>query len=821
MKKNFKKIISLVLTVLMLMGTVSAIMPLTVSAAEYKTITVNGEEKQLPYTLESNTDQVINGVTYRFDTGSTNGSYAKILSNGTVELNMVQGDLFWIPSLEIQQTSETWLTVGLTASPQTGNVSAGLAYGIDEWNSSDDQIMVAGFASNNRTRVGYTSVANSQKADAGLQDHYCGNNNTSGKKGDWSNTTWSVGETRKIRMYYSDGAGEPYSFDFCTDGGTVKTVRSYAASKITNGLGNFDGALGFLMIYSDGSSYDSMHHTFTLKNIEVTNLKKGGDDEGKFDLTKALASKTTIVGNPETYITVNGKVESLPYTFENNTDQVINGVTYRFDTGADTGSYAKILKDGSIELYMVQGDLFWIPSLGIQQSSTVYMTTELTASPQMGNICAGLAYGITEWDSADDLLVAAAMGSAKRTRVSVYSVASSRKNDGGSTGKDYCGYNSNNQNFTNSEWQNGETRNIKLYYNTGAGEPYSFDFCENGSVKRTRSFNSTDELAQFKNSIGFFMGYSGKHDSGVYYEQHHKFTMKNIECTNLVSGGTDGNFNMKSSIKNGFASEGAVSDVAASLSLDGTIGLNFKFLASSYAETHGTLVVTKNGTEILNESFVNLWDSTEKACVYSVPMAAKEMNDAVTFTIYIDDEVYSGHTYTTSVAKYAAALKNDVDWGALMSAMLNYGAAAQMLLDYKTEGIVAPEIADYDFSSMSAIEFAGDKSILSALSMNLALESDTTLRLYFMTADGSAPVVTVNGEAAEVSENGDGFYVVSISDIAADELCNDFAIVVNETLSFAVNALDWARIASNDADSEVADLANALAAYGDAASKKA
>ena len=144
---------------------------------------------------------------------------------------------------------------------------------------------------------------------------------------------------------------------------------------------------------------------------------------------------------------------------------------------------------------------------------------------------------------------------------------------------------------------------------------------------------------------------------------------------------------------------------------------------------------------------------------------------------------------------------------------------AQMLLDYKIEGLVAPEIADYDFSSMSAIEFAGDKSILSALSMNLALESDTTLRLYFMTSDGSAPTVTVNGEAAEVSENGDGFYVVSINGISADMLDDNVFVAVNGQLTFEVNALDWARIAINDADENVATLANALAVYASCANE--
>ena len=154
-----------------------------------------------------------------------------------------------------------------------------------------------------------------------------------------------------------------------------------------------------------------------------------------------------------------------------------------------------------------------------------------------------------------------------------------------------------------------------------------------------------------------------------------------------------------------------------------------------------------------------------------------------------------------------------------MSAMLNYGAAAQKLLNYKADEADVSGIVDYDFTTFEPVSFSGDKSILNGLHMNLSLESDTVLNLYFMPADGVNLTVTVNGEAAELTDNGDGYYVLSISGIAADELSDDFAIVVNGgELSFAVNALDWAKIASESAETET--LANALAAYADAAERK-
>ena len=101
--------------------------------------------------------------------------------------------------------------------------------------------------------------------------------------------------------------------------------------------------------------------------------------------------------------------------------------------------------------------------------------------------------------------------------------------------------------------------------------------------------------------------------------------------------------------------------------------------------------------------------------------------------------------------------------------------------------------------------------------MNLDLESNTVLNLYFMPADGTALTVTVNGIEAVPVGNGDGYYVVSTEGIAADKLGEDITIVVNGTYIFKVNALNWAKIASSDADADVATLADALAAYASCA----
>ena len=154
-----------------------------------------------------------------------------------------------------------------------------------------------------------------------------------------------------------------------------------------------------------------------------------------------------------------------------------------------------------------------------------------------------------------------------------------------------------------------------------------------------------------------------------------------------------------------------------------------------------------------------------------------------------------------------------------MDAMLNYGAAAQKLLNYKADGVVVAD-SSFDMSAIQDVTFNGNKALLDGLYMNLSLESDTVMNLYFKPAEGVTLNVTVNGEAVELVDNGDGYYVATIKGIAADELADGALIVVNGDLSFTCSALNWAKIASADANADVVALAKALAVYSNEAASK-
>ena len=232
-----------------------------------------------------------------------------------------------------------------------------------------------------------------------------------------------------------------------------------------------------------------------------------------------------------------------------------------------------------------------------------------------------------------------------------------------------------------------------------------------------------------------------------------------------------------------------------------------------------TVVVTKNGEKILDQAVVN------GANVVTAPVNAKEMGDEINFSIMVDGALFDEHSYTTSVKSYAdkmLASADYADWHDLIRAMLNYGAAAQKVLNYKTDALVADVSAlDYDLSSIGAISVSGNTSNLAGLFATLSLESDTSLNLYFKTVDGAAITATVNGKAVDVVATADGFYLVTAANIAAHELASEIAIVVNGDLSIAISATQWAKlVVDGDESADMKTLAKALAAYADAAQKK-
>ena len=153
--KNFKKLISMILAVMMISSALAMVLP--VGAAD---------SVAYPKQLSNNENVVVNGVTYRFDTLSQNSdSMAVVNPDNTITLTMKQGDLFWIPSVTLGNDSVLNMKVTLDSSENNkSQIACGLAYNIDAgadgvWGEDTDSLNVLNIRTNYRARIGYGTVA--------------------------------------------------------------------------------------------------------------------------------------------------------------------------------------------------------------------------------------------------------------------------------------------------------------------------------------------------------------------------------------------------------------------------------------------------------------------------------------------------------------------------------------------------------------------------------------------------------------------------------------------------------------------------------------
>ena len=133
MNKNFKKIISLVLTVLMLAGTVTMLVPVSASEVS-KTLTIN-------------TERDIKGVKVRLDAPDAHASSSLTLCpDGSVKMKGSRGDLFWLSNVELTAASVFTTTVTFDVAAAPNSCCAGTVYDIDAngaWNEDADTAIVA------------------------------------------------------------------------------------------------------------------------------------------------------------------------------------------------------------------------------------------------------------------------------------------------------------------------------------------------------------------------------------------------------------------------------------------------------------------------------------------------------------------------------------------------------------------------------------------------------------------------------------------------------------------------------------------------------
>lgn len=286
---------------------------------------------------------------------------------------------------------------------------------------------------------------------------------------------------------------------------------------------------------------------------------------------------------------------------------------------------------------------------------------------------------------------------------------------------------------------------------------------------------------------------------------------------------------------------------AYNISLGGDIAMNFRYrvidltLLSKYPDAYVEFVTpTKSGSEITKVYLKDAEVDSEGRYIFSVYLAAAQMNDKVTLYMVYDENTV-GKSFETSVREYVDHIlaSDDAECaypgiGELLKAMLNYGAYAQSYFGYNESSLandgIENNVEATEVEESSVISVIGEASAITSSGWKIALLSKTTMRIYFTPDDGYSEtdfnfvLVLENGNRNEVKpvyEN--GRYRIDIEDIGAAALDDIYTVEVSNvsdstSCSISVSALCYVSAVLNGShDADLINLVKALKLYNEAA----
>ncbi len=276
-----------------------------------------------------------------------------------------------------------------------------------------------------------------------------------------------------------------------------------------------------------------------------------------------------------------------------------------------------------------------------------------------------------------------------------------------------------------------------------------------------------------------------------------------------------------------------VSFKTATTFLDGTLGLNFYVTmpAEVRNDPDARMVFMVNGvaTEIPAAKAVKTVKDGQTRYRFTVRLTATQMADQVVAQMFVGStpvsvaKTYSIQQYATYRIEHSA----DASEVALMKAMLNYGAAAQLHLGYNTDSLANANLAAGDqvlpnvtASMLDAYApvITGEAEGIVAKSGTLLLQSGTVLRVYFeLTGDKSITDFTFQVDGVTVTpKQKDGRYYVDVRDIAAAEL-NVMHTITCDGITVTYSPMSYVRAKLSSGQQSMVNLVMSLYGYHEAA----
>ncbi len=212
---------------------------------------------------------------------------------------------------------------------------------------------------------------------------------------------------------------------------------------------------------------------------------------------------------------------------------------------------------------------------------------------------------------------------------------------------------------------------------------------------------------------------------------------------------------------------------------------------------------------------------------FSCPITSKNMTDEITAQIY-DGDGKVGEPKSMSVDTYCnwvIANFKDEKTVNLMKGMLNYGASAQKLFNYRTDDLANATLAEEDkvFGAVDASAYkhsvVGTEDGIITKSMTLLLDSETTVRVYFeLTGDKTIDQYTFTVDGVEVQPTfKDGKYYIERPNISAHRL-DDMHVFTCGGITVTYGGLSYVnQVMTYYTEGTTFEMASALYAYSKAA----
>lgn len=173
--------------------------------------------------------------------------------------------------------------------------------------------------------------------------------------------------------------------------------------------------------------------------------------------------------------------------------------------------------------------------------------------------------------------------------------------------------------------------------------------------------------------------------------------------------------------------------------------------------------------------------------VASVALAAAQMTDEIQLQIVSGEEVLFADTYT--VAQYANAVLSDESLEsshALVKAMLNYGAKAQLYFGHNTDVLANKGYEQEAFAEPAqvySVQTEGAVDGISFYGATLLFQSKVGIRYYFKAPGGVDGCIFTVGETAYKAETKGGLYYVEVPGIYPQNYQNVITLTVSDGTS--------------------------------------